>query len=380
MFRDRIPSQAARFKDAAVEAPALPAPTYAGAARLARRRAGDPARLSAPLRGARAPGGVPQRLEAGLAEHPEWTPVCTLPRHRPSRREPPQEYPMKLLVKFNLMFLLVMALGLAVSGWISRSLLQAQRPGGGAQPGAAADGEGDRRARLHLGQIAQLLETQMKYAFLPQSVPSYSAVEVLATLQKKHPDFAYKEATLNPTNPRDRAVDWEVDIVNQFRSNADDDRESSASATRPTGPSLYIARPLRITNPACLQCHSSVDAAPQDDDRPLRPGQRLRLAAERGHRRADHLGADGAAAAACRASRSRSSWPRRSAVFVVIGVVLNLMIWLLIVRPVTRLSRAGRPRQPGRPGGAGVRRRQQATRSACWPPRSPACARASCRR
>ena len=32
------------------------------------------------------------------------------------------------------------------------------------------------------GQITKLLETQMKYEFLPQSVPSYSASEVLATL------------------------------------------------------------------------------------------------------------------------------------------------------------------------------------------------------
>ena len=36
-----------------------------------------------------------------------------------------------------------------------------------------------------------LLDTQMKYEFLPQSVPSYSAVEVLSALQAKHPAFAY---------------------------------------------------------------------------------------------------------------------------------------------------------------------------------------------
>ncbi len=169
---------------------------------------------------------------------------------------------MKLLVKFNLIFLLVMALGLAVSGWISRSLLQAN-----------AQEEVLNQARLLMekalavrgytsGQITKLLETQMKYEFLPQSVPSYSAVEVLSTLQKKYPDFAYKEATLNPTNPRDRAVDWEVDVVNQFRSNATM-TEAIGQRVTATGPSLFIARPLRITNPACLQCHSSVDAAPK---------------------------------------------------------------------------------------------------------------------
>jgi HAMP domain-containing protein len=31
----------------------------------------------------------------------------------------------------------------------------------------------------------------------------------------------------------------------------------------PAGPALYIARPIRITNPACLACHSTPDAAPK---------------------------------------------------------------------------------------------------------------------
>lgn len=128
---------------------------------------------------------------------------------------------MKLLVKFNLIYILVMALGVGVSGWISRNLLVAN-----------AQDEVLNNARLLIakanavrgytsGQITKLLETQMKYEFLPQSVPSYSAVEVLGTLQKSYPEYLYKEATLNPTNPRDRAVGWEVDVVNQFRGNAE---------------------------------------------------------------------------------------------------------------------------------------------------------------
>jgi hypothetical protein len=98
--------------------------------------------------------------------------------------------------------------------------------------------------------------------FLPQSVPSYSATEVLATLHTKYPEYAYKEATLNPTNPRDRAVGWEVDIVNAFRGDAAL-KEYVGQRDTPTGPSLYIARPLRITDGACLRCHSSVEAAPR---------------------------------------------------------------------------------------------------------------------
>ncbi len=85
----------------------------------------------------------------------------------------------------------------------------------------------------------------MKYSFLPQSVPAYSATEVLNGLRKKFPEYAYKEATLNPTNPRNRAVDWEADIVNQFRNSAEH-AEIIGERDTPTGRSLYIARPIQI--------------------------------------------------------------------------------------------------------------------------------------
>jgi protein-histidine pros-kinase len=71
----------------------------------------------------------------------------------------------------------------------------------------------------------------------------------------------YKEATLNPTNPRDKAMDWESDIIRQFRNDAKLKRIVGERET-PTGPSLYLARPIQITNEGCLTCHSTVDRAP----------------------------------------------------------------------------------------------------------------------
>jgi len=32
-------------------------------------------------------------------------------------------------------------------------------------------------------------------------------------LRERHPQYAYKEATLNPTNPRDRAANWAAEII-----------------------------------------------------------------------------------------------------------------------------------------------------------------------
>ena len=169
---------------------------------------------------------------------------------------------MKLLVKFNLLYLLVMALGIGVSGYITRSLLQQHAQEESLDKGRLLIDKANAVRGYTSGQITKLLETQMKYEFLPQSVPSYSAVEVLAMLQSKYPQFAYKEATLNPTNPRDRAAGWEVDIVSGFRANAEL-KEAIGQRDTPTGPALFIARPLRIVNAACLECHSSVEAAPK---------------------------------------------------------------------------------------------------------------------
>lgn len=112
-----------------------------------------------------------------------------------------------------------------------------------------------------VAEIRPLLALQQKRQFLPQTVPAYAAHRYIAKLQAEHPDYSYREATLNPTNPVDRAVDWEADVVNYFRNN-DHIKEYIGTRDTPTGPSLYLSRPIQITNPACLACHSTPSAAP----------------------------------------------------------------------------------------------------------------------
>ena len=244
---------------------------------------------------------------------------------------------MKLLFKFNLIFVLVMALGVAVSGWISRGLLQDQ-----ARQEVIATGRLLMEQALAVrgytsGQITKLLATQLQTEFLPQSVPSYSATEVLGTLKTKYPEFAYKEATLNPTNPRDRANGWEVDIVNAFRNDAER-KEIIGERDTPTGRSLYISRPLRITNGACLQCHSSVEAAPKTMVDKYGPANGF------GWQMNEVIGAQVVSVPMTlplqrAADNLQLFLTALVGVFVVVGVVLNLMIWFVVVRPVTELAR-----------------------------------------
>ena len=244
---------------------------------------------------------------------------------------------MKLLLKFNLVFVLVFVLGLGATGYITRDLLERN-----------AQDEVLDHARLLMekalavrgytsGQIAPLLETQMKYSFLPQSVPAYSATEVLSTLHKKYPDYAYKEATLNPTNPRDRAVEWEVDIVNQFR-NTPTQTEFVGQRDTPSGRSLYIARPIQIKDAACLRCHSTVDAAPKPMVERYGPANGF------GWNHNEIVGAQivsvPMAVPLKRASRAFNVFMTMlTGVFLVIGLALNLMLWKLVIQPVSRLSK-----------------------------------------
>jgi HAMP domain-containing protein len=170
---------------------------------------------------------------------------------------------MRLLAKFNLILGLVLGAGLAIAAAVSHRLLQDD-----------AREEVLRQARLMMEamqsardyttkQIKPLLETEQEHqrSFLPQTVPAFAATENFDYLRASYPDYAYKEATLNPTNLRDRAVDWEADIVNMFRNHPGGSRELVGERDTPTGQSLYLARPIQA-NPPCLECHSVPRAAP----------------------------------------------------------------------------------------------------------------------
>ena len=243
---------------------------------------------------------------------------------------------MKLLLKFNLVFVLVFVLGLGVAGYVSRDLLQRN---------AREEILGNARLIMEKAavvrnftsqQITPLLETQMKYTFLPQSVPTYAANEVLTALGKAYPDYKYKDAMLNPTNPRDRATAWEVDIVSHFRD-APANAEFIGQRDTPTGLSLFVAKPIRITDAACLRCHSTVDAAPKTMVDHYGPANGF------GWKLNEPIGAQLVSVPMtvplARASHTFGVFMASlTAVFVLIGVALNLMLWKMVIQPVSRLS------------------------------------------
>jgi protein-histidine pros-kinase len=244
---------------------------------------------------------------------------------------------MQLILKFNLVFVTVFLAGLGIAGYVAERLLQNN-----------AREEMLHSARLVIetalatrsytsSQVGPLLQTQIKYQFLPQSVPAYSATEVFNGLRKKFPEYAYKEATLNPTNPRNRAVDWETDVVNQFRNSAEH-TEIIGERDTPTGRLLYLARPIQIRDGACLTCHSTVDAAPKTLIERYGPANGF------GWKLNEIVGAQ-VVSVPTEVPTQRARAALRTfmlalgGIFVLVGVVLNVMLLSMVIMPVSRLAK-----------------------------------------
>ena len=117
--------------------------------------------------------------------------------------------------------------------------------------------------RAFVDSVKNKPEEMLDTEFHPQSVPAFAATEIFTYLRGKYSEYFYKEATLNPTNPRDRAADWEADIVNQFRNNPALP-EFIGTRDTPAGAALYLARPIKVGNASCLTCHSTPDKAPPE--------------------------------------------------------------------------------------------------------------------
>ena len=244
---------------------------------------------------------------------------------------------MGLRLKFNLVLVLVFGLGLGGAGLLSRRILEAN-----------ARDEVVRNADLMMGaalavrsytnrQIAPHLELQLMRTFLPQSIPAYAATETFEALREQHPEYSYKEAVLNPTNPRDKAVEWEADIISQFR-NDPQLKDFRGAREAPTGKALYLARPIRA-DPGCLRCHSTPDVA---------PASMVKLYGQAngfGWKQGETVGAQ-IVSVPMRVALDKADQAFRTfmvsllVVFVVAFVVMNVALSVLIIRPIIRMAGA----------------------------------------
>jgi len=72
--------------------------------------------------------------------------------------------------------------------------------------------------------------------------------------------LAVRKYTVSQIRPLLNEIDsWETEIINNFRKT--DEKEEVGIKETNKGKFLYISRPIKITNPNCLACHSVPEAA-----------------------------------------------------------------------------------------------------------------------
>lgn len=171
---------------------------------------------------------------------------------------------IKLSNKFTILLLLVFVWGVVVSGIASATLLERNAQNEIASKALVLVETMNSVRDYTRTQVKPEFDTDLEYKFIPQSIGPFAAREVFEKLRqdKTYSEFFYKEATLNPTNLRDKADDFETEIVERFRTETNL-KELKGFRSLPSGKFFYIARPLAVSEPSCLQCHSIPDVAPK---------------------------------------------------------------------------------------------------------------------
>lgn len=243
---------------------------------------------------------------------------------------------MGLKAKFNIVMLAAFLLGLALAAVLAHSIVQRDARREVLQEARLMIDEASAVRGYTDRDIGPLLSAQSNVRFLPQTIPFFAAQAVFRGLPPQYRDYAYKEAALNPTNPADRATDWQADIINTFQS---DPRRAELITERdtPAGRTLNLAHPVRIDSKDCLTCHTTPQAAPPSMIDLYGPDHGF------GFKLGDVFGAQIVTVPMTVAfSKARHLFvvlmAGLTAVFAVTLVPLNILLHVLIVRPVRKIS------------------------------------------
>jgi HAMP domain-containing protein len=243
---------------------------------------------------------------------------------------------LRLAAKFNLVFICVFVLALLAAGAVFNNLTQ-RNARVIVMGNAGIMMENALAVRKYTAkQVRPQLPYERNHKFVPQTVPAYSARASFGYLRDSYRDYFYKEASLNPTNVQNKAAKWEEEIIKRFRSDA---KLTDQAGIRDTskGQYFYLSRPIRIKDQACLQCHTTPAMAPPSMVRQYGPthgyGWKMNevvaaqivsvpMSVPQGIARQIFTTMTGALAV----------------VLIITLLILNFMLRVIVVQPVTKLS------------------------------------------
>ena len=168
---------------------------------------------------------------------------------------------MGLRLKFNLVMLVALLFGLALSAGYSYLVLRDDARREVLGEAAIMMAQAEVISRYTDREIAPLLAEQSRSHFTPQSIPFWAAQTNFRALQARFPDYSFREPASNPTNPADRPTQAQADIIDVFRGDPGL-TEFINLRQGATGPVLQYSRPIRVTDKSCLECHSTPAEAP----------------------------------------------------------------------------------------------------------------------
>jgi len=237
--------------------------------------------------------------------------------------------------KFNLLMLAVTGIGVGLFALAAEPLVDAVAREEVLQSARLIMDSAAGARKYTSDQITPLLKDRMEDQFYPQAVSAYGAKRTIDVIEAKYPDYSYREAAINPTNPQDRASDWEADIINDFRANRQKSEIALDRATA-TGRFIVLARPL-VAKQACMECHSTAANAP-----------RSMVAIYGGHNgfgwKANDIIAAQIVSVPIQASAVRAGHIRKlfilpfACLILVMYVTINLLLNFVVIRPIERIA------------------------------------------
>lgn len=109
--------------------------------------------------------------------------------------------------------------------------------------------------------INELIE---KDRFYPNLMSGFAATSTTFDyFNNRMPGYMIKYAATNPLNESNKADDFEVSLISQFKSDTKL-KETSGTITKNGINFFYRAVPLKVDNLQCLECHSDPTLAPKD--------------------------------------------------------------------------------------------------------------------
>ena len=168
---------------------------------------------------------------------------------------------MGLRAKFNIAILVAFFVGFGIAALVLHKLFIQQARDEVMQNARIMITAANAIRNYTAADLGPLLPMEHDGKFVAETVPAFAAQQTFKHVRTVFPGYTYREPTLNPTNPSDRAEAWEADIIQLFRNDTSK-VEVVTERDATIGPTLNLARPITIREDACLTCHSTPWAAP----------------------------------------------------------------------------------------------------------------------